>query len=312
MFGTIRRHQGWLMVVFAAVTIVSFVIFGPTNSRLGNVLKEKGGAGTLAGQAITPGQYINAQKEVALNYFLENNQWPDHATELKPGFNEARETYVRLFLIQKQKELGIEIGPDAVLARARQMLGSMPADDFVEKILKPERLDYDDFERYIRHNLGIQQLFMTAAMSGTLVTPQEAETLYRNEHRDMATAAVFFSASNYLAGVTVTPADLAQFYTNQLANYRIPNRVEVNYVKYNVSNYLAAAKASLTNVDQIIDQNYKKYATNAESRATLKENIIRGHALQDAGKAANAFAVELYDMPPGTNRAGNLEELAKK
>ena len=34
---------------------------------------------------------------------------------------------VRLFLIQKQQELGIEISPEAVVDRARQMLGSMPA-----------------------------------------------------------------------------------------------------------------------------------------------------------------------------------------
>ncbi len=313
MFGTIRRHQTWLWIIIAGVTIVSFVIFGPTNSRLGSVAGDnRGGYGSLEGQPITQSQYANAQKEVYLNYFLENNQWPNRTSDVKPGFIEAREILVRLFLIQKQKDLGIEISSEAIVNRARQMLGSMPADEFVGKILAPEGLNYDDFERYIRHNIGIQQLFMTAAMSGTLVTPQEAETLYRNEHRDMATAAVFFSASNYLADIKPTPAELSQFYTNRVANYRIPARVEVNYVKYNVTNYLAEAQKEMTNVDEIIDQNYKKYATNAESRATLKQDIIRSQALKDANKVANAFAVELDAMPPGTNRASNLEELAKK
>lgn len=313
MFGTIRRHQTWLWVIVGGITILSFVVFGPTNSRLGDFTgNSRGGYGALAGRPITPAQYANAQKEVYLNYFLENNQWPNRTTELKQGFIEAREIYVRLFLIQKQKDLGIEISPEAIVKRAQQMLGSMPADDFVSKILVPEGLNYDDFERYIRHNLGIQQLFMTTAMSGTLVTPQEAETLYRNEHRDMATAAAFFSASNYLAEVSATPAELSQFYTNRLATYRIPNRVEVKYVKYDVTNYLAQARTELTNVDQIIDENYKKYATNAESRATLKQDIIRSQALKNANKVANAFAVELDEMPAGTNRVGNFEELARK
>src|ERR1700734_4204385 len=103
MFGTIRRHQGWLMVVFATITIVSFVIFGPTNMRLGSVAGNNGGAfGSLAGQPITQAQYANARKEVYLNYFLENNQWPDRAAGTKQGFIEAREIFVRLFLIQKQ------------------------------------------------------------------------------------------------------------------------------------------------------------------------------------------------------------------
>ena len=65
--------------------------------------------------------------------------------------------------------------------------------------------------------------------SGRLVTPGEAESLYRSEHRSLVTKLVWFSASNYLNAVAVTPAVLAQFYTNgELATYRIPDRVQVN------------------------------------------------------------------------------------
>ena len=124
--------------------------------------------------------------------------------------------YVRLFMIQQQKALGIEISTEAVVARAKQMLGPLPPSKLIDEILKPEGLDYDDFERDIRHNMGIQQLLMTVGMSGTFVTPQEAEALYRNENKDVAASAVIFSASNYLANASGTPSELSQFYTNQL------------------------------------------------------------------------------------------------
>ncbi len=315
MFGTIRRHQSWLWIIIAGITILSFIVyFGPNGNKMLDSLGRGGQSnrGMLAGQPISEQQYADAIIEVDLTYFLENGQWPDRTSSLRPGFFEVPQIYQRLFMIQKMRELGIEISQKAAVDRARQMLGSMPVDEFVEKDLKPAGLDYDDLERFIRHELGIQQMMMTAAMNGRLVTPQEADTLYRKEHQDLVSSAVFFSASNYLSSVSTAPAQISQFYTNELANYRIPQRVEVSYVKYNITNYLAAAKTELTNVDEIINQNYQKYATNAESRAKIADGIIRSHALGNANKVANDFAVTLYDMPPGINRVGNLAELAAK
>src|SRR6185312_3423286 len=104
------------------------------------------------------------------------------------------------------------------------------------------------------------------------------------------------------------------FYTNELANYRIPRRVEVEYVKFNITNHLAEAKKALTNLDEIIDKDPEAHrmVTNAESRAKVKDMIVRGHALQDTAKDANAFAVALDGMPAGTNRVANLATLAAK
>ena len=57
----------------------------------------------------------------------------------------------------------------------------------------------------MRHYMGVQELIATVGLGGKLVTPQEIRDLYKREHEELATAAVFFSASNYLAGVTVPP-----------------------------------------------------------------------------------------------------------
>ena len=49
--------------------------------------------------------------------------------------------------------------------------------------------------------------------------------------KEVDTQAVFLQSSNYLA-VNVNSAELQTFYTNQQANYRIPERVQVAYVKF--------------------------------------------------------------------------------
>ena len=74
---------------------------------------------------------------------------------------------------------------------------------FIKQVLKPRGFDVEDLERFMRHYMGLQELIATVGLGGKLVTPQEIRDLYKREHEELATAAVFFSASNYLAGVSV-------------------------------------------------------------------------------------------------------------
>src|SRR5206468_953199 len=156
-----------------------------------------------------------------------NYQWPDKDTsKAKSNFNVRHETLLRLMMIEKQKELGVQISTEAIADVARQphVLGDFSLNQFEERVLQPEGLNAGDFESFLRHELGIQQLVSVAGLGGKLVTPQEAETLYRNEHQDLSTAMVLFSASNYLAKVTVTPEALTNFYSQRAALYRIPDQ----------------------------------------------------------------------------------------
>src|ERR1039458_3697555 len=49
----------------------------------------------------------------------------------------------------------------------------------------------------------------------------------------------------YLLQYTQTPAVVAQFYTNNMAVYREPDRVSVNYLAYDLTNYFAAAEQKI-------------------------------------------------------------------
>lgn len=314
MLGTIRRHQTWLWVIIITVTVASFVIFGPTNTRLGDALSKGGGDfGYLGGKPITRAQLVDAKKEVILGYFLTHQQWPHDVDSPEVTL----EAYKRLFYIQQQKDLGIQIGTDAVAALAHRMLGpNTSLDELETRILKPYGMDLGDFDRFLRHELGNEQLQRLAGMAGSLVTPQEAETLYRLEHQDLSASIAYFSASNFLANIKPTPDEVAKFYTNQMANYRIPEQVQVDYVKFSASDYTATAQASLTNLNQIVDNNVAQRGTNLfngaktpeESRAKIKEEIIRRAALQEAHKAALSFATNLDAMQP--RGATNLQKLA--
>ena len=195
--------------------------------------------------------------------------------------------------------------------------------DFEKQVLLPKGLTVTDFENFARHYVAIQQLSQTIGLSGVLIPPQEAAGIYQREHQESSSQIVFFSATNYLSQVTATPVAVAQFYTNYLAAYRLPDRVQINYVEFNVTNFLAQSKAewAKTNFDQQVDavylQNGAQIAqifpdakTPADAKVKIRETMIRQRALADARVQANDFASTVFNLTPAS--AENLASVAKQ
>lgn len=327
MIGTIRKHSTWLWIIIIAATVVSFVIFFSPYQR---VSRGGGGGsynfGRINGETISQEEFVSAQREVMLQYFLRHGEPFREADAKRMGYDLDRETYFRLLLIQKEQQLGIHVGTEAVASAAADILRSfnrgnpVPFDAFVKRILNPQGLTAKDFERFVRHDLGIQQLIAVTGLSGQLVTPQEARLLYEREHEDLSAEVVFFSASNYLASVTATPQAVNQFFTNQMARYRLPERVQVKYVEFPATNFVSEAKkqfAEITNLNELVEAKYRELGTNyfrdakspAEAKEKLRELMFKNQTLAEAHKAANEFARALFDIEP--MRAENLGKFAK-
>lgn len=327
MIGTMRKHSTWLWIIIIAATIVSFVgYFGPGGCRNAG-MRQAGNLGVIDGEPIRATEYREAQNETALRHFLSNGEWPDTPGR-KSTFDWPRETYFRLFLIKKIQDAHLTIADEMVANAARGILHSlnrgepMPMPVFEAQVLKPHGLTVEDFERTLRHDLGIQQLYQLYGGSGDMVTPQEARLMYVRENEEISAQAVFFSASNYVDQVEPTPEKIAQFYTNQLANYRIPERVQVSYVEFPLTNYWQAAAEEMTKTTNF-DQQYDLYAaengtnyfggsTNSvEAKAKFRAAFHRQIAGTMVVKAANDFATELFDMKP-ENDVANLKKLAEQ
>src|SRR5205814_3762759 len=123
----------------------------------------------------------------------------------------------------------------------------------------------------------------TIGMTGALVTPQEAQELYRREHQELVVEAAFFSLSNHLASISVTPELISQFYTNQMANYRLSERRQVAYVRFPYTNYFAKVEKESTNLNERVETAYKQLGTNTiqdaktpeETKAKIRDQMLR-------------------------------------
>ncbi len=318
MFGTIRRHQTWLWAIIVVPMIISFVIYFNPASKGGGGLAalSRGGQspyGVLAGRPVTAQQFDNAAADILLPYVMSGRQRPDpNSPEMK------YEIYQRLFLQAKADQLGIHPTADAAADLARKIIGPNGSyEDFVDKRLKPFGLSADDFDRFLRDEAGREQLRYLVTLNGRLATPGEAESLFRAEHRELATKFVWFAASNYLHAVAVRPEAVAEYYTNALASYSVPDKVQVSYVRFDASNYAATVKAAMTNLESEVEDLYARQGTNLfpqaktpdEAKDMARKEILRIGGLKAARRDAYGLADELDKLG---NHMGDLEKLAQE
>jgi hypothetical protein len=280
---------------------------------------------TINGRPISQEEYLNAFQEVKLAYFFQSGRWPS-----RDAAGEERlenETVSRVFLIQKLKEMDIEVSDKSVALLEHAQLRDEPYASFEKNHLEPNQVSLADYKRFVRHQAGIQQLFSAVAVPGRLTTPAEAETLWRKENQQMAAQLAVFWTSNYLDKVTITNGALGTFYTNRMAFYRLPERLTLAYVEFTASNYLGEADtklAGLTNLNEIVSDFYSRTRmdtnrwtdTNgaplpeAAAKEKIKEEFRLNEALAAARRAAADFGNQLMNQPD-PNKVSTLETLAK-
>lgn len=321
MFATIRKHQQWLFILICGVIIVSFVIFFSPDIGLG----ERGRPRTTAlinGQPVPQGEFDATYEEAAIEfYFRYRGYWP-WSNEVPDSLstNFSRTVLQKVVLLRKIKEMNVDVSEEAVVEQIRlNWTGENGAYDperykfFITNTLANVRfykLTESDYFRLVRHQLAQQQLFDTFGVAGQLVTKAAAEAEFRRENERLATQAVFFNITNYLADVTIETNAVRRHYTNDLARYMKPAEVQIRYVQFDATNYLAEAekrfKEKVGDLTAEIERAYQERGSNAfldadgkalskeKAQEKVREELLEEHGLHTARMKANEFAHALH------------------
>jgi len=333
MIGTIRKHSGWLWWLIAGLTIISFVVFmgsGPGRNHGGG--GGGGGFGRIYGHDLTAEEVGQGKRDFFLYYLINYGEWPDKSRSITENQID-QQAYLNVLFAQKAKTLGIAVPDDVVADAAMQILRSpaltrafgtsgaaVPMDRFLDEVLKPKGFTAGDFQHSVRMQLIVEQMRMAFGLAGSLVTPGEAGMVYDHENQQISAQVVFFAASNYLAQVPAPADAVGNFFTNNKSYYVVPDRMQVNYVWFNVTNYFDQAKTewAKTNFDTTVNEVYQQYGatefkdakTPEAAKTEIRELLIRRRAINDAGKLAENFKRALYAMDPV--KPENIATLAKQ
>ena len=271
MFAAIRKRQEKVLWLVIIVVVISFVIFFTPS-----VGTNQGGSqgnpvvGTLDGSSITQEDYSNAYAEVALRAFLSMGRWPEQI-----GYDITQDVPNRLMMLHQLEAQGITVGPEAIAkwkvnAFADQQTGSFQQElyDNILLALQSRRMSSEDLDRYIAHQIGIGQLTSLVSLSGELVTPQAARRSYKQQNLSASTMALMFSQTNHLsAGQDLI--GLEDYFTNNMAAYRIEEKRRLRVVKFAATNYLSEAESRMnqsTNLQAMVEAIYQDKGTNSFTR----------------------------------------------
>lgn len=321
-------------MVFMLLVIASFVLFYTDQSHL-DLSGSKVEIGSVDGVSVTTKEFMDAQKEAMLLHFFFRGDWPNSMSE-QMGWSTERQAMERLLLIKRLEDLNIIVSEEAVAKRVAQLFrgNGQQANvnvqerfrNFVDGTLKPKGLSEEDFRRFIKHELGKNQLGNALGAGGRLVTKGAAEMSYGFDNQRVEAKLVNFSASNHLAQarVNIDPQAMAQYFTNQMHMYSLPIRVQVSYVAFEARNFLVEAGQELvknTNITTIVEQQYKQRGATMldeknqvlsaeKAKEKIRDEIRASIASNLARKKAYEFATALYAVEPLS--ATNLAVVAGK
>jgi len=294
MFGTIRKHSTWLWVIIITGIIISFVVYFTPNS-----MKQGGGGDvtvTIDGRNFSRDQINAADREMRVGTAL--------------GFRTAGQSALDWLLITvKLEQYGISVGPEATAAWIRDRImteGGPFAGMTFEQVAQRLGLSAEDLTRFARHQAGFEVLIETLGGAAALVTPQEIEAAYRRDNEKLEVEVAFVANSNYVAKVVMDPAEVTKFYSNRVAAYRSPDLVQVRYVRFATSNYLARAEAKLNTdagLDNRVTQSYLQRTNSfagveeAEAKRQVRQEMIDDEAFQLAKREVYDFINRYYDNP---------------
>jgi hypothetical protein len=313
MIGTIRRHQQWLWYFIIAAIIVSFVAYFNPSSRFGagqgSFSSSVPDLGSINGEPITLEQRNAAMREGRLFFRLRTGAWPDPEDRNKQLLSWAQQSLVLQSLLKDYK---ISATTDAAARFTKEQLfgvppgQAMPSDilnEWVQNdLMRKGGLTLDDLDRFARHQAAQEYLISLFGMTGKLITPKEVEFTYRRENEPMITEVVSFPTTNFYGATAPAEADLQEFFTKHEAEYRMPDRVQINYIVFEPSNYLVKGDVLMgTNVDDKIDEYYHRQGadafkdesgqplTAAAAEAKIKKEMRLSAAMSVAKKEAYDF-----------------------
>lgn len=327
MFGTFRKHSKWLWGIIIAATTVSLVIWTGNPSANGDA-RGPADHGTIGGKKISSTEFANAFNQARIEYFFsrQGQEWPSAESE-KQGFNPTFEAYRHLFFNYKMKEMGIHVSDEEIQKVAAQNLkgfggpsGSLTSEVFEKEVLARGGVNLADYERFLRSMIGRQQLVAAITVGGQLVSTKDARAIYEREHQEITAQVAFFSASNFISSVNATSSVVAEFYTNRMAQYRLPERIQISYVEFKATNFWEAAAADMaksTNLNAQLKSiyerqggtNYYPELTPAQAMETIRSEMHQNQAVILARNSAAKFVTPLLE--PGV-KAAALNESAQK
>jgi peptidyl-prolyl cis-trans isomerase D len=300
MFEFVRTHRNWMMLFILVLILPSFVFFGIQGYN--SYVDKDGALATVDGAPITQQEY-----DVALRERVERLR-----QGLGPNFDpKLLETPEARAAVLDQLVLDRALANEATKAnvvvtvdRLREFISNVPAFqqdgkfsyDRYKAFLASRGQSEAAFEQSLRNDLR-KQTFVQAVVESA-ITPKhvidriEHILLQQREVRELR-----FPAEQFASKVSITDAQVAEYYQANRTQFEIPESVRVEYVVLSPETIAGSVKVSEESVKSYYEQNKARYGTEEQRRASHILIASEGSDKAGARKKAEEILAKVKANP---------------
>lgn len=273
MFDWVDKHKRWIQLGLLILIVPSFAFFGI------NYYFDQGGdraaVAKVAGTSISPQEFENALRE---RQDQLRQMMKDKADPSVLDSNEVRNAVIN-GLVEKRALLSHALHSGMVVPdpQVQKIIAEIPyfKDDATGKfsaqryaqVLKSQGMTPVMFEERVRQDLRVSQ--SRDSVSGSTVVPDAVVARLgriREQRRELS--AFVLSPDQYLSKVSATDEEAKKFYDANQKDFRIPERVRVEYVTLSADTVAKSVVVPNEEIEEFYRKNEAQYRTNEERRAS--------------------------------------------
>ena len=270
MFDFIRNNRRFLQFVMMVLILPSFVFFGIQGyNRTG----DGDPLASVGAQTISQTELDNAMRTQLENYKQQLGANFDAKMFDTP---EVRKSV--LDSLVNQKVVALEAQRANLVAsddKVREIVQSLPGvmvdgkydAEGYKRYVASQNLRPDGFEAKTRNELGVQSL-ATAIQGTSLVSTALTENIASEFDRTRTVQALYELPANYLPQVTLTDAEIEQFYQTKRKQFELPERAKIEYVSLDTATLAKSMVVAEADLKSYYEQNKGRFGTPEERQAS--------------------------------------------
>lgn len=313
---------GWIVL---GILFVAFAFFG-LNSYLSssavNYVAAVNDTEILPAQQQRTYQQLRSRMQELLGDSFDPatiNEEALKATALKQLINEE-------LILQAADETGLATSDQMVAAQIDAIDAFRENGTFskvrYERILRQQGMGPREFEWRLARELMANQ-YKTSISQTAAATREELERAYRLEGQQRRFSYLLLPQTHFAAQVSVSDAELEEFYAANGGKFMTPERVKLRYLELDAAELVADTTVDEAALQALYDEQSEKYVTPEERRArhiliqllpdadtaAAERALARAEAIVarlDAGEDFEALAKELSEDPGSAGSGGDL------
>ena len=273
MFDTIRNHKKYLMGFLLILIIPGFVLFGVQGFT--DFQNKSEPVATVDGQDITKADWDEAHKEEAkrlreampnIDAKLLDSDAARYATLERLVRERVLAVAAQKFnLYTSDQRLAQDLQKNETIASLRRPDGTLDVEAY-RQLLGRQGMTPEMFESQVRADISRRQV--TQGVTGSGLTPPAVAGVSLNaffERREVRVQP--FMASDFVARVQPSDADIETFYNANPALFQAPEQADIEYVVLDAAALAQGVTLNEADLRAYYDQNAARLSGNEERRA---------------------------------------------